>query len=266
MDIFTEHKRMTNAQLREYHRRLQSRRNLWLAIPWLLLVPAIIVYGLKGWSNYPMVMFGAGNGYHADPSVFGVITWIVFALLTIFLPLEHAERRFAPAILMGAYDLILLLFGAFPIDGLLMVGYYVGAAFALEPIRRELNFIRALPDFPFLERTEQDRFTELKVAEYYESSAQMQKQMKHSAPARVYDPSMTDEALSTLPKKHIEEIHISRGYFDEPERAYTDDLANAAQPVDRLSRKEIFEEPEQVYNDKVINAAPRSDHNTDYNE
>lgn len=255
MNIYKDHNRMTNVELHDYHKRVQSRRNFWIAVPWVVGTGGFLMCCLAGWSTYPQVMMSASSGYHASTEVFGIITWALFAILTAFLPLESGERRFAPAILMGAYDLILLLFGRIDIAGLLMAVYYVGAAFALEPIRKELQFLRSHPRYPFLDRFEQDDIVEQKVAEFYQDSPTMQREIKRAnKPApRVYDSSMTDEVLSNLPKRHIEEVHIKHGYFDEPEQTYTDDLANAGEPVDRLSRKEIFEEPEQLYSDKIIN-------------
>lgn len=263
MNIFNDYKRMKNAELRDYHKRVQSRRNFWIACPIIVGTAGFLLCCLSGWGTYAEVMMNASGGYHASTNVFGMFTWILFAVLTGFLPLESDERKFAPAILMGAYFVLLLLFGRLSVAALLMVCYYVGAAIALKPIRSELEFLRSLPNYPFLDRTEMDEEVELKVQKYYENSPTMQREMKKSkakAP-RVYDSSMTEEALSTLPKKHIEEIHINRGYFDEPEQTYTDKLANDPGYIDRLSRKENFEEPEQGFNDKVINAPPRA--NTD---
>ncbi len=242
MNIYRDHNKMTNAELYDYHKRVLSRRNLWIAVPWVVGTGGFLMCCLAGWSTYPQVMMSASIGYHASTEVFGIITWALFAILTAFLPLENGDRRFAPAILMGAYDLVVLLFGRIDIAGLVMALYYVGAAFALEPIRKELHFLRAHPRYPFLDRFEQDELREKLVSEYYENSPQMQKMQQKKPAARVYDPSMTDEILSTLPKRHIEEVHINRGYFDEPEQTYTDDLANQPENIDRLSRKEDFEE------------------------
>ena len=260
MNIFTEHTKMTNAQLHDYHMRVQARRDFWLAVPIVVGVVGILFFCLTGWSTYPQVMLNAGSGYHVSTEFFHIFTWILFVVLTPFLPLERTERKFAAPILMGAYVFVLLLFGIIEIAGILMALYYVGAVIALEPIRRELEFLRSHPRFPFLERFDQDDLVEQKVAEYYTSElpeypARPQKNKDGSSVQtgpRAYDPSMTEEVLATLPKKHIEEVHITRGYFDEPEQTYTDDLVNQPENIDRLSRKENFEEPTQGFNDKVI--------------
>lgn len=261
MNIFRDHERMTNAELHKYHLRVQSRRNFWLGVPIVVGVFGILYFCLVGWTTYPQVMFSAGSGYHVSTEFFHIFTWILFVVLTLFLPLEGNERKFAAPILMGAYDLVLLLFGILEIVGILMALYYLGAVIALEPIRRELEFLRSHPRFPFLERFDHDDLVEQKIAGYYTSElpeypARPQKD-KDSKPVpsgpKAYDPSMTEEVLATLPKKHIEEIHLNRGYFDEPEQSYTDDLVNQPGYIDRLSRKENFEEPEQGFKDKVIN-------------
>ena len=243
MNIYTDHKYMTNEMLRRYHRQLQFRRNVWITIPWALLLPALLIYGIIGWSTYPEVMLYAKNGYHADPAVFGVISWILFAVLTVFLPIQDKNegRRFASAIFMGAYTLLRLLFGYFSPISLLMIAYYVVAPILLEPVRKELIFIRSLPGFPFFEREEQDRLTEESVAEFYEKPSEKQTPEILSEPTRDFASSEAEEAVSHLPQKHIEELYISRGLFDEPEQTYSDKLINE-QERDRLARQEQIDE------------------------
>ncbi|MCR5121894.1 MAG: hypothetical protein K6B74_05680 [Ruminococcus sp.] len=227
-DIYDRYKRMNFAELRKYLKDQRKIQKLYYALPAVLSVLKIFGYCMQGWSTYPsMVDEMSNNGtIHANLTTFGLFDWVVVLLLIPLLPFEktHIKFDFASPILMTAYDVLkLLLVGAESFDPMLfgVTIYYILAALHLRVICKRIVFIKSLPDYPFSPAVELERQRELEVMKYSEQSQKNQKLIKQEEKKVA---GTLEEKMSALPKRHIEELHISRGNFDDTEDDYTDKL------------------------------------------
>ena len=253
MDIFTDFDKMSFAQLREHYKNLRTKQKLIYNIPIVFCTAGFLLACLSGWSYYPSAMDSRSLTFNIQ--AFGVFDWILRAAMVLFLPYEKTERRFnyAGPIIMGCFMLVKILMSIVdPVDFLLAVYYYF-AAVMLIPIHKEINFLKSLPDYPFPERVEIERKRERESLKYSENNIEIQRRMR-LAEEKKKAGSMS-ELMDNLPKRHIEEHHITRGYFDETESDYTDTLAGrqkAAETKDdyeRLTRPE-FDETDPQYKGK----------------
>ena len=221
MDIEQAYKYMSFAQLRDYLKRLRFRQKMWFSIPVFVSVAAILLLSLSGWGTYPQAM--SSHKLRFDISSFGIFDWIFTAAMVLFLPYEKTERKFnySAAVLMAAFTAVKALFGILNPLNLAMAVYYYFAALMLLPINQQINFIKALPDYPFPEGVELERKREAEAQKFSENNIEMKRRMKLEQEKKA---NSMDELMQALPKKYIDPSKISRGEFDDTEEDYSDKL------------------------------------------
>ena len=225
-DIYDRYKRMNFAELRKYLKDQRTIQKAYYAIPAVISVLMILGYCMRGWGTYPSMVDEMSNSktIHANLTTFGIIDWIAVLLLIPLLPFEktHIKFDFASGLLMTAYTLIrLLLIGNIDPWNIVFSIYFILAALHLRIVCKRIVFIKSLPDYPFSPAVELERQRELEVMKYSEQSQINQKLIKQEEKKVA---GTLEEKMSALPKRHIEELHISRGNFDDTEDDYTDKL------------------------------------------
>ena len=251
-DIYSHYKFMRFKELRKYYAMLRRRQKIWYSIPFIVGFGGVLLSSMViGGSFTAQLINGPLTGIIANGTI-DMITWILFMLCTIFLPIEHTERYLAAPVLMGAFSLIpFLLFGALPVLGIVMMCYFIVAAVMMKPIAEQVIFMKSLPDFPFLERVELERMEYERSLLYTEQANKtLAKDKMPQKPHEEYDGSQLNELLDTLPARHLEDFHVKHGEFDAPEEDYTDKLSGSdgSQP-DPYADHFIFDEPDEVYSE-----------------
>lgn len=240
-DIYNQYKFMNFKELREYYAKIRDRQKFWYQMSLIGAVAGVIV-SILGF----MVDYAEGGTSPIVVTFWDILGCILFGVCVPLLPIMHTDRKYSAPVLMGAYTFATILVeDTFSATCLVFTLWLMLAVVMMTPLTEQLNFMKALPDFPFPERVEAKRLEYEQSMRFSETSAETQEIMnKHT---ESYDGSQVDQLLSTLPKRHYEARDLTHGEFDEIETEYTDKLVGEGEVKRR--RRTGFVDPKAAYQD-----------------
>lgn len=160
MEMFNlreDYKTLPDETLRKFYRNLVKRQHRFAAVPFALIIPAGLFYGMMGWVNF---LVAEWNGFaFFDTSSNAFVNYAIFAVCGAMLSSDTLKIIAAsPAVMILYIGLKAALFDKITGDTFLMLAYLAIAAFIVGKSVSDLNFMRKLPNFPFDGRMERIRF------------------------------------------------------------------------------------------------------------
>lgn len=156
-DLKEEYKTLPNETLRKYYKKLLKRQHRLAAVPFALIVPAMLVYGFLGWANFLVSESGLFRTFDSGSNAF--FNYVAFAACGALLMADTAKLIAAsPAVMILYMGLKFGLFDSVSVDTFVMLAYLIVAAVITAKTVSDLNFMRKLPNFPFDGRKERIDF------------------------------------------------------------------------------------------------------------
>lgn len=160
MEMFNlreDYKTLPDETLSKFYRNLVKRQHRLAAVPFALIIPAGLFYGMMGWVNF---LVAEWNGFaFFDTSSNAFVNYAIFAVCGAMLSSDTLKIIAAsPAVMILYIGLKAALFDKITGDTFLMLAYLAIAAFIVGKSVSDLNFMRKLPNFPFDGRMERIRF------------------------------------------------------------------------------------------------------------
>lgn len=160
MEMFNlreDYKTLPDETLRKFYRNLVKRQHRFAAVPFALIIPAGLFYGMMGWVNF---LVAEWNGFaFFDTSSNAFVNYAIFAVCGAMLSSDTLKIIAAsPAVMILYIGLKAALFDKITGDTFLMLAYLAIAAFIVGKSVADLNFMRKLPNFPFDGRKERIDF------------------------------------------------------------------------------------------------------------
>lgn len=160
MEMFNlkeDYKTLPDETLRKFYRKLVKRQRRFAAVPFALIIPAGLFYGMMGWVNF---LAAEWNGFaFFDTSSNAFVNYVIFAVCGAMLSSDTLKIIAAsPAVMILYIGLKAALFDKITGDTFLMLAYLIVAAIITAKTVSDLNFMRKLSNFPFDGRMERIRF------------------------------------------------------------------------------------------------------------
>lgn len=216
MNIYNDYPILPMSELRHRYERNRRLQRILSAIPVYMLLPAALYYGFVGWVSYfrsEYVQFS-----EAHMGTFGIFNYVMFAVCGALMSLDIKYVRLTAGAVSVLYTAVLsVIIGEPPFTALLMTAYVTISSVFLAPIVRELDFMKTLPDFPFVETAA--------VRPNYNKIYQKIEMRDDTAQRREYTEEYSDELLSSLPKRHSDMQRVDMTAFDECDDGFLGDIA-----------------------------------------
>lgn len=156
-DLKEEYKTLPDETLRKHYKKLAKRQHRLAAVPFALIVPAMLVYGFLGWANFLVSESGLFRTFDSGSNAF--FNYVAFAACGALLMADTAKLIAAsPAVMILYMGLKFGLFDSVSGDTFVMLAYLIVAAVITAKTVSDLNFMRKLPNFPFDGRKERIDF------------------------------------------------------------------------------------------------------------
>lgn len=160
MEVFNlreDYKTLPNETLRKFYRNLVKRQHRFAAVPFALIIPAGLFYGMMGWVNFFNSEWNRFSFFDASSNAF--FNYAAFAACGALLMADTTKLIVAsPAVMILYMCLKFGLFESVSGDTFVMLAYLIAAAVITAKTVSDLNFMRKLPNFPFDGRKERIDF------------------------------------------------------------------------------------------------------------
>ena len=150
MNIREECYTMPDTELRKTYKGLLRTQKIFTSIPFVFLFIAGLEYGILGWVG---MSFSFSKGFEgADYSILGFINYVIFAFGGLLFSTMN-EKTCWKVPIGFAFIMVIkgLLFYTVTIDAILMLSYLCYGAFVMTRVVGDLNFMRGLENFPFIQ-------------------------------------------------------------------------------------------------------------------
>lgn len=174
-NFYEDWQTMPDEDLKRIYTGLKKKQRRHAVVSWIILLPALLVYGMIGWITFFVAEFGLFRG-GASNAACGMLFFILLAVCGVFFNFDN-ERQLRPVLFIMPVGgvLIFLLFGMISPLPFIMEVYVVIVYIKLRKLLKDLNFLRSLPSFPFegmmLENMTVSRKTAIKQLEQVHKGA-----------------------------------------------------------------------------------------------
>ncbi|MGN0595322.1 MAG: hypothetical protein ACI4I6_09195 [Hominimerdicola sp.] len=170
MNIYEDSAIMPDKELKQIFKKKCRYQHIIASIPFIVLLPALLYYGMKGWVTTLLTMYSSLKYF--DTSVVGVIDFFLFTLCGALMTTKNIKTLWFTMFGMVLYTCLkFAVTQTVFLSTLLIMLYTVCACLELTVIVKDLNYLRSLPNFPFDHRNESihfDSLTRPQMAKYLE--------------------------------------------------------------------------------------------------
>ena len=170
MNIYEDSVIMPDKELKQIYKKKCRYQHIIASIPFVVLLPALLYYGMKGWVTTLLTMYSTLKYF--DTSVVGVIDFFLFTLCGALMTTKNIKTLWFTMFGMVLYTCLkFAVTQTVFLSTLLIMLYTICACLALTVIVKDLNYLRSLPNFPFDRRNESihfDSLTRPQMAKYLE--------------------------------------------------------------------------------------------------
>ena len=170
MNIYEDSAIMPDKDLKQIYKRKCRYQHIIASIPFVVLVPTLLYYGMKGWVTTLLTMYSTLEYF--DTSIMGVIDFFLFTLCGALMTTKNIKTLWFTMFGIELYTgLKFAVTHTLYISTILIMLYTICACLALTVIVKDLNYLRSLPNFPFDQRKEYihfDSLTRPQMAKYLE--------------------------------------------------------------------------------------------------
>ena len=198
IDWHEEVRQLPLEELNRIYKGLKGKRAVFVAIPIFFLSVLILIYGVGGYVTYASIMLSGGKSILFVSGAWDVIAAILCCFVLVA---YHGKQGNNIALLsLTACVLMSLLFNeSISIVSLLMYIYLVAVRLPMAKIDKDIEFLRAMPTFPFNGRVSDQM---INVAEQ-----KRKKQLIESAKGNIY----SDDAEQIFDKPVPEPPQYEKG-------------------------------------------------------
>lgn len=192
---------MPDEELRREYKRLLRLQRILSGITWAPLLPAGVYYGMTGWTSFFASEYSLFRGFD-DCGTTGFVSFFIFAFCGVILSSKNtAIFKFIPLMFVGGEVMALLIFRSIPSISVLMLAYVIIASCFVHKAVEDLNFLRELPNFPFLKRRDEMNFSAMKRDDMCKYLEHIEKGGAYSVGAEEIFDSDDPESIVNPPEK-----------------------------------------------------------------